>query len=68
MLLVGLLVGRVWLVPLAAVAWAGVLLLGGTIGLADAPLAAGLAGANVAVGALVRWAVVWPLRRLRAVS
>jgi hypothetical protein len=65
MLLVGLLVGRAAAVPVGAGLWAAVLLLIGTIGIADVPLAAALAGANVAVGAIVRWLAVWPLRRLR---
>ena len=60
-----LLVGRAAAVPVGAGLWAAVLLLIGTIGIADVPLAAALAGANVAVGAIVRWLAVWPLRRLR---
>jgi hypothetical protein len=68
MLLVGLVLGRAWAVPVGAVAWAAVLLFAGTIGVADVPLAAALAGANVAVGVIARWVVAWPWRRLHPVS
>jgi hypothetical protein len=63
MLVLGLIVGRAWAVLLGAVVWAAVLLASGTIGVSETPGAAGLAAANVAVGVLMRWAVVWPLRK-----
>jgi len=55
MLLVGLLVGRRWVILVGAIGWAATLLAGGIIGAADAPFAAGLAAANAAVGVGVRW-------------
>jgi hypothetical protein len=54
LLLVGLVIGRRWAVLVGAVAWAVVLLVPGTIGVADLPLAAGLGAVNVAVGVLAR--------------
>ncbi len=55
MLLVGLVIGRRWAVLAGAVGWATTLLVTGTIGVGDVPLAGALAAANVAVGVLVRW-------------
>jgi hypothetical protein len=57
MLLLGLVVGRRWAIPLGAVGWAVTVLMAGTIGVADVPVAAALGAANVAVGVLVRWAI-----------
>jgi hypothetical protein len=54
MLVVGLVLGRVWAIPLGAVGWAGVLLVSATISPVDVPVAAALAAANVAVGVLGR--------------
>jgi hypothetical protein len=60
MLLVGLVIGRWWAVPLGGVAWAA--LVAASIAPGDVPLAAALGAANVAVGVLARWAVVWLAR------
>jgi hypothetical protein len=60
MLLVGLAVGRWWAVPLGGVAWAAVVAL--AVSPDDVLLAAALGAANVAIGVLVRWAVVWIVR------
>lgn len=66
MLLAGLLVGRGWAVPVGALAWGVLLLVTGTIGLADLPLAVLLGGLNTTLGVIVRCALAWPLRRARA--
>lgn len=73
MLLVGLVLGRWWAIPLGGVAWAVLVVLAVSIAPADVPLAAALGAANVAVGVLVRWAVVraarlvvWVTRLARA--
>jgi hypothetical protein len=55
-------------VPIGALAWGMLLLVTGTIGLSDFPLAAVLAGVNVALGLVVRRIAAWPLRRPRATS
>jgi hypothetical protein len=68
MLLVGLVVGRLWIVPLGAAAWAGLLLLTGTIDVADVPIAALLGGANTLVGAALHWALAAPFRRYRTAA
>jgi hypothetical protein len=65
-LVVGLAVGRWWLLPVAAVAWVVLLLATGVIGLVEIPAAAGLALANAAVGVAVHKTVAWPLRQRRA--
>jgi hypothetical protein len=65
MLVVGLVVGRPWIVPLGAIAWAGLLLASGTIGVADIPAAALLGGVNTAAGAALHWALVRPFRQRR---
>jgi hypothetical protein len=65
MLLVGLVVGRRWAIPLGAVGWVVTVVMAGTIGVADIPLAAALGAANVAVGVLARWAIEWMLGRGR---
>jgi hypothetical protein len=62
MLLVGLVAGRRWAIPLGAVGWALTLVIAGTIEVADIPLAAALGAANVAVGVLVRRAIARMLR------
>ena len=59
MLLVGLAIGRCWTVPLGAVAWTVLVVLAVPIATSDLPRAAVLGAASVAVGVLVRWAVVW---------
>jgi hypothetical protein len=68
MLLVGLVVGRVWIVPLGAAAWAGLVLLTGTIDVADVPIAALVGGVNTLVGVTVHWALAYPFRRHRAAA
>jgi hypothetical protein len=62
MLLVGLVVGRRWAIPLGAAGWAVTVMIAGTIGVADIPLAAALGAANVAVGVLVRRVIARTLR------
>jgi hypothetical protein len=64
MLLAGLLVGRSWAIGLGALGWAAALLLAGTIGVSDAPFAAALGAANVAVGVVAHRAVAAVLRHL----
>ena len=54
MLLAGLLVGRWWAIGLGAIGWAVLLLLAGTVDVTDAPFAAALGAANVAVGVAAR--------------
>jgi hypothetical protein len=68
MLLVGLLIGRSWAIPVGAVAWGVVLLVTGVVTIGDVPLAAVVGGANTAVGVLVHRAAVWPFRRARSVG
>ena len=58
MLLVGLVVGRWWAIPLGAAAWAVLVVIAASISPGDVPVAAALGAANVAVGVLVRWAVL----------
>jgi len=61
-LIAGLAVGRWWLLPVAGLAWAVLLLATGVIGLVDIPAAAGFALANAAVGVAVHKTVAWPFR------
>jgi hypothetical protein len=68
MLLVGLVAGRAWIVPLGAAAWAALLLLTGTIAVADVSAAALLGGVNTLVGVAVHRALMIPFRRHRAAS
>jgi hypothetical protein len=65
MLLVGFVVGRAWIVPLGAAAWTGLLLLTGTIDVADVPAAALLGGVNTLVGVALHRAMTFPFRRHR---
>jgi hypothetical protein len=62
MLLVGLALGRWWAIPLGGVVWAVMVVAAVPLGPGDVPLAAALGAANVAVGVLLRWAVVWLTR------
>jgi len=65
----GLVIGRHWAIPLGAIAWAVTLVIAGTIGVADIPLAAAL-GARMSVGVLVRLVIARTLgirRRLPGV-
>ncbi len=66
MLLVGLLTRRLWLIPVGAVAWGGLLLAAGLVHIGGFPLAAFVGGANMAIGVLIHRAVAWPLRRTRS--
>ena len=59
MLLVGLVLGRWWVIPLGGVAWALLVALAVSIAPGDVPLAAALGAANAAVGVLVRSPLVW---------
>jgi hypothetical protein len=68
MLLVGLVVGRAWIVPLGAAAWAGLLLLSGTVDVAGVPAAALLGGANTLVGVVLHRVLAFPFRRHRAAT
>jgi hypothetical protein len=68
MLLVGLVVGRAWIVPLGAAAWAGLLLLTGTLDPADVPAAGLLGGVNTLVGVGLQRALTFPFRRHRAAA
>jgi hypothetical protein len=65
MILVGLVIGRWWAIPLGGAAWA--LLVAVAVGLSpgDAPLAAAVGAANVAVGMGVRGLVRLTLRAAR---
>jgi hypothetical protein len=60
--LAGFIVGRWWIVPVAGVAWAGLLLEQGVVGAADVPGAFALAIANAAVGVAAGLVARWPLR------
>ena len=51
-ILMGLIVGRWRLLPIAAIAWSALLLADATIDFADVPLAAGLAFVNCGLGVL----------------
>jgi hypothetical protein len=73
MLLVGLVIGRWWVIPLGGVAWAVLVVLAVSIAPGDVPLAAALGAANVALGVVLRWVVVsiarlavWVTRLARA--
>jgi hypothetical protein len=68
MLLVGLAIGRWWAIPLGGVAWAALVVVAVSIAPGDVPLAAALGAANVAVGVLVRWTVVWLARLVMRVT
>jgi hypothetical protein len=68
MLLVGLVVGRTWIVPFGAAAWAGLLLLTGTIVVSEVPVAALLGGVNTLVGVGLQRALTLPFRRHRAAA
>jgi hypothetical protein len=68
MLLVGLVVGRAWIVPLGAAAWAGLVLNTGAIDVGDVPAAALLGGVNTLVGVALHRALTLPFRRHRAAA
>jgi len=52
----GLLIGRWWAVPAAALAWPALLLIVGGIDVSSVPAAAAIAIPNAAVGVFPRWA------------
>ncbi len=56
LLLVGVVVGRFWVVPASAVVWVALLLATGTIGAGGILAGAGFAAANAVVGVLVHMA------------
>jgi hypothetical protein len=57
LILLGLAVGRWWLVPVAAVGWSVLLLATGIVGFTELPLAVALGAANTAAGIAPRWAL-----------
>jgi hypothetical protein len=65
-ILVGLVVGRWWLPPAAAVVWVALLLATGAGSVADVPVAVAFALVNAGLGVLVHKALAAPVRRLRA--
>ena len=65
-LLLGLIVGRTWAVPAAALAWTVLLIATGTLAAADIPSAAALGGANAAVGVLAHRAMLSLMRHMQA--
>lgn len=67
MLVVGLVIGRLWAIPLGGLAWGALLLATGVLGVSGFAFAVVLGGANVAAGVLVHRLVAWPFRRPRAV-
>jgi hypothetical protein len=54
MILVGVLIGRWWAVPVSGVAWAVLVVTGASAGIADVPGAAALGAANAGAGVLLR--------------
>jgi hypothetical protein len=61
----GLLVGRWWIVPLAASGWGVALLAAGTIGAAQLPVAFLLSGVKAAVGLFGHRVLAWLLAQAR---
>jgi len=68
MLLIGILVGRWWVVPVGGAGWATVLIVSGTLGWGAVPAAVALAAVNAAAGAMVRQLIVSALRRPRVLG
>jgi hypothetical protein len=68
MLLVGLVIGRWWAIPVGALGWAALVVVAVPISAGDIPLAVALGAANAAVGVFARWAVVWTIRRLLRIT
>jgi hypothetical protein len=64
-LLPSFVIGRWWVIPLAAVAWTVLLLGAGTIGTGGIPGTAALAAANAAVGVVAHQALLAVLRSVR---
>ncbi|MHB8469860.1 MAG: hypothetical protein ACYDCH_08915 [Gaiellaceae bacterium] len=65
LLVIGLAVGRWRAVPIAAVGWAGLLLVTGVSGVSSIGAALALGAANTAVAVAVRKTVAWPLHHRR---
>jgi hypothetical protein len=65
LLIAGLIAGRGIAIPLGGVTWASALLLAGTIDVAQAPLAALVAAANIATAVVARHALRASLRLAR---
>jgi hypothetical protein len=57
MILVGLVVGRLWAIPVGGAVWGAVVLAGSPTGVGSFVLAVALGAANVAAGVLVHRAV-----------
>jgi hypothetical protein len=68
MWLVGLAIGRWWAIPAGAAGWTVLVALSVSIAPSQLPAAAALGAANVAVGILVRWGVVWTARLLLRIT
>jgi hypothetical protein len=66
-LLVGLVVGWVWVVPVVGLAWAVLLMVTGTIGAQGIPTAVALGAANAGVGLIVHRGMLRVARRARIV-
>ncbi len=64
-ILIGLVVGRWWVLPFAATGWAALLLIQGTLGVGEIPAAGALGLANAAVGVLVHKGIAASVRRSR---
>ncbi len=62
MLLFGLAIGRWWAIPIGALGWTILLLVGVPTGLTDLPVAAALGAANTAIGVGTRLALGLALR------
>ena len=65
MLIAGLLIGRLWAVPVSAAAWAALLLATHTIGAGGIALALALGSANAAVGVAARRGLAVLISRAR---
>jgi hypothetical protein len=68
MLLIGLVIGRKWAIPVGALGWAALVAASVPISPSDIPLAVALGAANVAVGVFARWFVAWAIRRPEAIT
>lgn len=69
LIVVGLVLGRWWIIPPVALLWSIVLALTGVLSGTQDLVAAALIGAlNVAVGVLVHKGIAWPFARLRGDS
>lgn len=68
MLLLGLVVGRRWVIPFGGLAWVVFVVIAVSIAPGGLPLTAALGAANVAVGVLVRRTAAWIARLLVRVT